>query len=301
MKSSTQKRRDGFEGEKLISLPDSVWKNALKSNYFLGQLFVKHIGYFPNAASHYRDRRTGCPDNILIYCLKGKGWFEIKDRRFDIGVNEFIMVPATKESMSYGANESDPWTIYWVHFSGRDMDAFNKSFGINIFDGPQSIVFNEKGLALWQNMYSTLEMGYSKENLCHTSLSLYHLISTFLYPAKHVSEKKQDEKDLISDTILYMRKEISNKLTVEDFAKNINLSSSYFTNLFRKACGMSPMEYFIHLKLQKACLLLYTSDIKIRDIASQLSYDDPYYFSRLFKKYMNVSPEQYRLARRKNN
>jgi len=301
MNGNSVKRKDGFEGEKLISLPDSVWKKATKSNAFLNQLFVKHIGYFPKADNHFRDRKTGCPDNILIYCLKGKGWLEIKKTRFEIGVNEFILLPATKESMSYGANQDDPWTIYWVHFSGKDMDAFNKSFGITIMDGPQPIIFNETGLHLWENMYSTLEMGYSKENLCHTSLCLYHLISTFLYPDKHLNEKKQDAKDMISETIVYMRNEICNKLTVEDFAKKNHLSASHFTALFRKASGMSPMEYFIHLKLQRACLQLYTTDIRIKEIANDLGYDDPYYFSRLFKKYMNVSPELYRLSRRKSH
>lgn len=62
---------------------------------------------------------------------------------------------------------------------------------------------------------------------------------------------------------------------------------------------MSPMDYFIHLKLQKACLLLYTDDIKVKDIALLVGYDDPYYFSRLFKKYQGLSPDQYRVLRRK--
>jgi len=68
------KRRDGFEGEKLISLPESVWKNTIKANPILSQLYLTHIGYFPRAAHHYRERKNGCTDNILIYCLRRKGW-----------------------------------------------------------------------------------------------------------------------------------------------------------------------------------------------------------------------------------
>ena len=62
---------------------------------------------------------------------------------------------------------------------------------------------------------------------------------------------------------------------------------------------MSPIEYFIHLKMQKACQLLYTEDSRVKQIAALLGYDDPYYFSRLFKKYMNTSPETYRKSVRK--
>jgi AraC-like DNA-binding protein len=294
------KRRDGFEGEKMISLPDSVWKNAIRNNPVMAQLFVKHIGYFPKAAHHYRERKSGCADNILIYCLRGKGWFIIKDKRFEVKVNEFILVPATKEYLSYGANETDPWTIYWVHFSGQHMDMFNRGYNINLFDGPRQIVFNEKGLQLWETMYQNLEMGYSKDNLNNVNLCLHHFIATFLFPERHLNEKKQDSRDMINQTIMHMRNELKSKMSVEEMASINHLSASHFTSLFRKATGMSPLEYFIHLKLQKACLLLYTSDVKIKTIADTLGYDDPYYFSRLFKKYMNVAPEKYREMRRKN-
>lgn len=296
----TIKRRDGFEGEKLISLPESVWKNAIKANPVLSQLYVTHIGYFPRAAYHYRERRNGCTDNILIYCLRGKGWYTVKNKRFEVGVNEFILLPATKEFLRYGADEKDPWTIYWVHFSGRDMDTFNRCFGIGLFDGPHQIAFNEEGLQLWDTMYQSLEMGYSKENLCITNLCLYNFVSTFLFPGKHLNEKKQDARDLINETILYMRSELGNKLTVKDMAIKNNLSASHFSSLFRKATGMSPMDYFIHLKLQRACHLLYSSDLKIKNVAIAMGYDDPYYFSRLFKKYMKVSPDKYRVLGNSN-
>ena len=296
----TIKRRDGFEGEKMINLPESVWKKAIRDNVVLGQLYITHIGYFPNATSHYREWDKGCPDNILIYCLRGKGWYELGKKRFEVGVNEFIIIPALKSYLQYGADEKDPWTIYWVHFSGRDMDTFNRSFKIGMYDGPQPIIFNEKGLQLWNMMYENLKMGYSKENLTNTNMCLYNFIATFLYPDRQVNEKKQDAKDLINDTILYMQSKLHQQLTVEDMAFKQGLSPSHFSSLFRKATGMAPVDYFIHLKLQKACLRLYSSDIKIKEVAMEIGYKDPYYFSRLFKKYMKVSPDQYRALQKKS-
>jgi AraC-like DNA-binding protein len=296
----TIKRRDGFEGEKMINLPESVWKKAIRDNVVLGQLYIKHIGYFPNATSHYREWEKGCPDNILIYCLRGKGWYELGKRRFEVGVNEYIIIPAIKSFLRYGADENDPWTIYWVHFSGRDMDTFNRCFKIGMFDGPQPIIFNEKGLQIWNMMYQNLERGYSIENLTNTNMCLYNFIATFLYPDRQVNEKKQDAQDLINDTILFMQSKLHQQLTVEDMALKQGLSTSHFSSLFRKATGMAPLDYFIHLKLQKACLLLYSSDIKVKKVATEIGYDDPYYFSRLFKKYMKVSPDQYRALQKKS-
>ena len=290
------KLRDGFQGEKLISLPDNVWKKAIKENPVLSQLYITHIGYFPKATHHYRERKNGCADNILIYCLRGKGWYSINDKRYTVLPNQFFIIPATKACLSYGADENDPWTIYWIHFSGSNINTFNQGFNIGESDGPQAISFNEKGIELWETMYQNLEMGYGKENISKANLCLYYFVSSFLYPDKNVNEKKQDEKDLINNTILFMRTKLAEKLTLEELALMNKLSASHFSLLFKKSTGMPPLDYFIHLKLQQACLLLITSEIKIKTIATELGYDDPYYFSRLFKKYMKISPMQYRFS-----
>jgi len=73
-------------------------------------------------------------------------------------------------------------------------------------------------------------------------------------------------------------------------------SSSHFSIVFRKATGMPPIDYFINLKMQKACQLLDMDESRIKEVAHNLGYEDQYYFSRLFKKYMGISPEQYRTS-----
>lgn len=291
------KRKDGFDGQKLISLPPSVYQNASVDNPLLSQLFITHIGYFPNASYHYRERREGCLDNILIYCLSGKGWFEIGKERYEICPNQFFHVPACSEPMRYGADDSDPWTIYWVHYCGRDMDTFNKTLSIRKENGPVDVLFNEKALAIWSNMYESLEMGYSRDNLCNANLCLYHFLATFFYPDKHVKSDK--EPDFVTKTTRYMRANIGNRLTLGDFAAIHNLSASHFSALFRKSTGMSPVDYFIQLKMQRACQLLYDQNYRIKEVALAVGYDDQYFFSRIFKRLMGVSPVQYRVLRQK--
>jgi len=297
--SSIFRRRDGFEGEKLISLPPGIIRDVIQKNPILFQLYITHIGYFPKAQFHYRERRKGCEDNIFIYCLQGKGHFVIGDKKFEVAANQFLLLPATETYMRYWADTDDPWTIYWIHFTGRDIDNYNQSLQITTQKGPISIPFNEKAIEIWHQIYQSLEMGYSMENLANSNMSLNYFVAQFLFPDKYLIADTDDKKDIITDSITNMRLNIGKKLTVEDMAGMHKLSCSHFSMLFRKATGMPPLDYFTHLKMQKACQLIYSNESKIKDIAVSLGYDDPYYFSRVFKKNMGQSPEQYKFSAKK--
>ena len=289
------RKRDGFIGEKMLSLPDSVRKEMILPDPVLSRLYVEQIGYFPKAAGHYRRRREGCTDNILIYCVRGKGWYRVKEKHFELSPNQFVILPATREFLSYGADEKDPWTIYWVHFSGHDVDIFNQRFGISAGYDPRSIMYNEKGLQLWDTIYGNLETGFTNETLGNANLCLYHLIATFLYPTSATASlKTSNTKDLIDDSIRFMRGKLDTILTVKELATECGLSASHYSHLFHKTTGLPPLEYFIRLKLERACMYLYDSELKVKDISIRIGYEDPYYFSRLFKKHMSMSPQEYR-------
>jgi AraC-like DNA-binding protein len=66
------------------------------------------------------------------------------------------------------------------------------------------------------------------------------------------------------------------------------------TNLFKHATGLAPIEYFLRTKIYAASQDLYFSKLPVQDIAGAYGIEDPYYFSRLFKKIMGLSPKNYR-------
>src|SRR5690606_21838203 len=134
-------------------------------------------------------------------------------------------------------------------------------------------------IRVWHTIYKTLEMGYSHENLVSASFSLFYLIATFLFPERHVDDK--DRGDIIIKTIEEMRNNLHKKLTVEQMALKNRMSASHFSTLFRKATNMPPIDYFIQLKMQKACQLLYFGTNHVKEIAMELGYDNPYYFSKI--------------------
>ena len=296
----SNKKRDGFAGELLISIPQNVLAGAIQKGQILPhQLYVSHIGYFPKALYHYCQRPQGCVDNILFYCVQGKGYYTLDGHTFTLNPNQYVSVPATDKPLVYWSDTEDPWSIYWVHFTSDALQAFNRAYHIVPEQGPQYIPHNEKGIRIWEEMYENLSRGYSPENLMNTNLCLYHLIATFVFSQQQNQNSSSPEKAIIRETIDYMKNNLDKTIRIEDFADLNKYSVSHFSKLFRLTTGMSPIEYFIHLKMQKACQLLYTEDSRVKQIAALLGYDDPYYFSRLFKKYMNTSPETYRKSVRK--
>jgi AraC-like DNA-binding protein len=291
-------------GKKLISLPHSVRKEIVMPDPVLRRLYVSELGCISNATGHHTEGREGCSDNVLIYCVDGRGWYRIGDKRFELSANQFVILPATKDPISYGTTATTSWSIYWVHFSVQDAEMYNRRFGIGIGYEPRPIVPDEMGPLLWETMYQNLEKGFSKENLINANLCLYHFIAAVLFSTgsvgvteKYYIEKKRDTVDMVSDIITYMKNKLDHIITIREMALKSDLSTSHFSSVFHKTTGIPPMEYFIRLKLEKACSALYHSEMKIKDIASMLGYEDPYYFSRLFKKHLNMSPFQYRTLR----
>ena len=290
-------RTDGFEGQKMIDLPDSVCKAFCERTPAFNQFYITHIGYFPHAKRHFIQRAGGCKDNILIYCLHGKGYCSVGDHYFDILPNQYLILPATSDVTTYGPDNEEPWTIYWVHFTGPDIAVFNQSLDIFVHNGPVTLPLNTRGLSVWEEMYHCLTNGFDIDNLRHANLCLHHFIASFLYPEPSIPPK--DDCDYIKATINYMENMVDSRITVENLAGRLELSSSHFSAIFRKATGMPPMDYFIQLKMQKACELLYSENMKVKDVAEAIGYEDPFYFSRQFKKHMKVSPLYYKENSRK--
>jgi AraC family transcriptional regulator of arabinose operon len=83
-------------------------------------------------------------------------------------------------------------------------------------------------------------------------------------------------------------------ITVNDVVEYIGFTRSYFTTIFKKKTGISPQDYLMQYRLKNASRLLLETDLPVHVIAEKVGYDDPLYFSKLFRKTYRVSPRAYR-------
>jgi transcriptional regulator GlxA family with amidase domain len=101
----------------------------------------------------------------------------------------------------------------------------------------------------------------------------------------------------IEESIAYMVRHLDEPLQVATLAARANVSPSHFFALFKRRVGCAPIDYFIRLRMQHACRLLDETVMSVKEVAATLGYDDPFYFSRVFKAVNNVSPSLYRVSR----
>jgi len=92
----------------------------------------------------------------------------------------------------------------------------------------------------------------------------------------------------------YMEEKYSYPITVEDVAAYTGISRSHLFRLFRSVEKMSPKEYLLDYRIRQACQLLKQTDLSVQSIAHSVGFEDNLYFSKVFKKYKNCTPSEYR-------
>lgn len=286
------RKKEGFEGEHAIIIPPKILEQYQKSP-LTKEFYITDIGYYPKARYHYRDRPEGANEHILIHCVEGRGTALVNDHELSIGPNDFLIIPAAAKHV-YRADPAYPWTIYWVHFKGLQASAICARLYEKMLAQKNKITPNDKHLSLFDSIYSTLQQGYSKENMEFIALTFPYFLSAYLLNDRFNYHPDEQVADITDQAIRFLKSRIAEPTTLKDIANHVHLSVSHFSSIFHKKTGYSPIEYFNHLKIQRACQLLQFTDQRIFEIALAIGIEDPYYFSRLFSTHMGISPKKYR-------
>jgi transcriptional regulator GlxA family with amidase domain len=94
-----------------------------------------------------------------------------------------------------------------------------------------------------------------------------------------------------------MQARLHEQIDVDTLAAAVSLSKYHFIKKYKALTGTTPINHFIRLKIERACHLLDVTNKGIKEIAWAVGYEDAYYFSRIFRKMMGMSPRQYREIR----
>lgn len=281
-------KSDGFRDEKYMIVPTESFAEYM-AHPLIRAAYLTDVGFFPKAKEHYREREDGADQYILIYCTEGKGIIEVEDQIYRLEKSDAFCIPRNVRHKYY-ADEKEPWSILWVHFKGDNTNYFpleeRKIVHIN------SRHSDNRMMVLFNLLFRVLERNYTIGNFIYISQVLSLILSEIYFREKVDESSVQDRH--VTMVIRYMCQHLRENLTLEEISEEVQLSKSYLNAVFKAQTGKSPVEFFIHLKMQEACKLLKSTDYYIYEVSSELGYTDQYYFSRIFKKVVGVSPKDYK-------
>jgi AraC family transcriptional regulator, arabinose operon regulatory protein len=284
---------EGFPGQRIIVLPRSV-VGRVREHPLLQGLMPTDVGYFPKAAGHLMERPAGVNEAIFIYCTHGRGWCELAGNRHEIQPGDLLVVPPQTPHV-YAADAAHPWTIWWVHAAGTNLGDYLNELGISVERPVLYVGEDPQLIALFDEVLDVVAHGYAPAQLVYAALALAHLIGTMIWHRHQKWRGDPDPQQRISQSIAYMKQHMGKPLRVSTLAGLANLSASHYTALFKAHTGYAPIDYLIRLRMHKACQLLDTTTLTVKEIADTLGYSDPFYFSRIFKTVNDASPAAYRL------
>ena len=291
-----QEKGEGFPGQRIVVLPRAVVARAGR-HPLLNHVFPTDVGYFPRASGHLRERRAGVDQTIFIYCVKGAGWCQLAGQRHEVRAGELLVLPPDTRHV-YGADEKRAWTIHWFHAKGGAIAAFRDELGVNVEQPIAWLGEDAQLLALFEEVLSVLEHGYAPLQLLHASHALAHLLASMVRRRRESWREEPDSHHKINRSIAYMKQHLDQPLRLAALAAVANLSRSQYTALFKEQTGYAPIDYFIRLRMHRACQLLDTTPSSVKAIAASLGYEDPLYFSRTFRAVNELSPQAYRRTRK---
>lgn len=292
------KLKEGFDGERSIILPKIIIE-LLEKDPLASILHITDIGYYPKAEHHYRERKEGINQFVFIYCINGSGWFTVNGNRYEVHANQYFILPAGIPH-AYASHTDTPWTIYWIHFKGTLASSYVERTVTPKDINPELHSRISLRIDMFEEIFNTLKNGYTIENLQYISSLFHHYLGSLRYiqQYRNANHSLVDENNAIQNAIHYMKENLEKRLTLNEIAQSVGYSASYFSSIFKKETGYAPLNYFNLLKIQQACFLIDTTEMKFRQICYKIGIEDVYYFSRLFRKIMGVSPRIYKKEQR---
>ncbi len=286
------KVKEGFAGERYLVIPEFI-VDMMRKDPLLSSLHITDIGYYPKARHHYCERTEPISQFVLIYCVDGKGFYNLNGKKWTIEAGQYFIIPPNAIH-SYGSDLQNPWTIYWIHFGGTLAPQYAADAAIpkSIEAGATSRIRQRHDL--FEELYNILDAGLTIENLRYSGSLFHHYLGSLRFIQQYRGVRKDAETDAVQLAIHYMSENLERHVSLKEIATNCRLSESRLSALFRERTGHSILNYFNLLKIRRACELLDNTTLKLNQICFKVGIPDPYYFSRLFTKIMGMSPLRFR-------
>jgi len=235
----------------------------------------------------------------LLFIVKGSGHFESAHHsRIQIDAGTIILL-FPGEWHNYYYNPDTGWDEYWVGFDGINVQNMIKSGFFTVTNPVFKVGINDEFISFYKSIIAYAEqeaVGYQQvasSIVRHMLGLLYFKNQNSLFSDKEVVEKINQARILIRDNI-------SNSVSPADIATQLGLGYSWFRKAFKKYAGISPAQFQLQIRLQRAKDLLLNTNQSVSEIAYELTFDTPGQFSTFFRQKASMTPKEFRRTGRAN-
>lgn len=227
---------------------------------------------------------------LIHYIIEGEGLFFMKDKVYHLKAGDGFFIPPNTDN-NYYPLENNPWVYRWVGINGSKAKEFLASCGFT--NG--NYTFNYTKDNRINNHFENIYKSCSNNNLFDALGHLYQALSILMTEYSNSSlEYSSNSNSYIAKSLEFIEKNYSKNISVSDIASYLNIDRSHFYKIFKLSMMTTPQQYLIEYKLKKSCDLIRKSSYSINEISSLVGFSSQSYFSKLFKKNMNLTPVEYK-------
>ena len=225
---------------------------------------------------------------MIHYVISGEGTFCCGPNKFALQPGQmFVIYPGT--IIKYQADAKNPWHYAWVGFYGDEAKEIFSEVGISVQKPIFSMKNGSEALALLRSMPAEREAEL-KQNLMFTA-NLYAFMSLL---TENASANKHSENAYLTTAVKYIKAHYNEDITVGNLASQIGIGRKYLFAIFKRALNLSPKEYVICYRIERAKVFLQDEQLSVGNIAYSVGYRDALAFSKIFKARTGLSPTEYR-------
>lgn len=236
----------------------------------------------------------------FFYCTGGQGLYRHPGGEMEIKEGSFItilpnlrhwIIPGSKSSESGFSRSDERWSATYVTFDGRLGRALIGDKSVKSTSWVRSIGIREPIVSAFRRLREVAEtQGPFFQNILG-SIVLEIFALTLSYEGSQIHDKA--ELEVLEKAKAVLTESLYRRLDMEQVAESLDVSYKAFGDLFRSYLGMSPYQYFLNLKINKAKELLASGSYSVKEVSYKLAFQTPYYFSRFFKIKTGTAPSKW--------
>ncbi len=234
-------------------------------------------------------RENGRVDYHILYIVEGYCTLHYAGQTRTLLPGDGILYkPGERQEYAFPADTVT--STFWVHFSGSAIEDILK--GAGFWD---SHFFHLRQPRQVESLFAELVQEQQFRQFQYTLMSNSLLLSILGHILRDAhTEQEQSSITGILPALTVMHDHPEENVDIQTYANMCHLSKSRFIHLFTNFTGASPHHYRLNLRVRRAKELLAYSSMSIAEVAATVGFTDPLYFSRIFHKYTDLSPTQYR-------